>query len=146
MNQTSTACCVALMLLTWAGRAGAQTAEDFAGDWKPTSQERPMLAELKIVQEGTRWTAHAYGSCTPTPCDWGVVPFVVLQQRPAGRSVGWAVWQRGTATRYVTMRLGEDALVVDIHNLFSGPRDQPSYFVTGELSKLPRPITGPPRK
>ena len=145
MNQTRTACCLALVLVTWTGRAGAQTAEDFAGDWKP-SKERPALAELKIVQEGTRWTAHAYGACTPSPCDLGVVPFVVLQQRPAGRSVGLAIWQRGTATRYVVMHLGEDALVVEIYNLFSGPRDQPSYLMVDELSKSPRPISGPPKK
>ena len=128
------------------GSAGAQTAEDFAGAWKPASKERPALAELKIVKEGAGWTAHAYGSCTPNPCDWGPVPFIVLQQRPEGRSVGLAIWKRGTATRYVTMRLGEDVLVVEIYNLFSGPRDQPSYLVVTELSKLPKPATATPRK
>ena len=145
MNRTRTTCWVVLVILMWAGRAGAQTAEDFAGDWKPT-KERPALAELKIVREGTGWTAHAYGSCTPKPCDWGAVPFSVLQQRPAGRSVGLAIWRIRSSTRYVVMHLGEDALVVEIYNLFSGPRDQPSYLVVDELSKSPRPITATPKK
>ena len=48
--------------------------------------------------------------------------------------------------RYVVMHLGEGALVVEIYNLFSGPRDQPGYLVVDELSKAPRPITATPKK
>ena len=140
---TRSACWVVVVTLMLAGRASAQTAEDFAGDWKPT-KDRPALASLKIVKEGSTWVAHAYGSCTPNPCDWGAVPFTVLQQRPEGRSVGLAIWRRGSATRYVAMRLGEDVLVVEIYNLFSGPRDQPSYLVVDQLSKLSRPVPNAP--
>src|SRR5687767_2259393 len=133
---------IAALMLTSPHPIAAQTAPDFAGDWKPARQP-PVLAELKIAQAGQGWTAHAFGSCTPTPCDWGAVPLTVLQQRPAGRSVGVAIWRRGTATRYVVMRLGEDALPVIIYNLFSGPRDQPSYLVVGEMSKSAPPRTSP---
>ena len=144
MNKT-TACLVLVGTLMLANTVGAQTAEEFAGDWKPT-KERGALAELKIVKEGSAWVAHAYGSCTPNPCDWGPVQFIVLQQRPEGRSAGLAIWKRGTSTRYVTMHLGEDVLVIEIYNLFSGPRDQPSYLTVGQLSKPGRPAPNTPAK
>jgi hypothetical protein len=134
-----------LVLLAVAADARAQTADDFGGNWQGPKETR-SLAELRIVQEKGRWTAHAFGACTPRPCDWGVVPFTVLQQRPEGPSAGLAIWRLGTSTRFVTMHLGEGALVIEIYNLFSGPRDQPSYLLVSTLTKPPSRSTPTPNK
>jgi hypothetical protein len=74
------------------------------------------------------------------------VPFTVLQQKPAGPAAGVAIWRRGTATRFVTMHLVEGALVVEIYNLFSGPRDQPSYLLVDTLTKPSAPSRSPQPK
>ena len=123
-----------MLLLLAAADAQAQTTSDFAGNWEGAKNTRGLM-ELRIGQENGRWTAHAFGSCTPQPCDWGVVPFTLLEQRPAGPSAGVAIWRRGTSTRFVTTHLGEGALVVEIYTLFSGPRDQPSYLSVETLTK-----------
>ncbi len=104
------------------------------------------MAELRISQENGRWVAHGYGACHPMPCDWGSVEFTVLQQKPAGQSAGLAIWRRGSSTRFVTLHLGEDALVAEIYNLFSGPRDQPSYFSVETLTKSTTPQKVAPKK
>ena len=127
-----------IFLLGIASTAQAQTADDFAGNWQ-APKDSHSFAELRIAKDNGRWAAHAFGACTPQPCDWGVVPFTVLQQKPAGPSAGVAIWRLGTSTRFVTMHLGEGALVAEIYNLFSGPRDQPSYLSVATLTKPPVP-------
>jgi hypothetical protein len=78
------------------------------------------------------------------------VPFTILEQRPrgSGRFAGFATWRQGSSTRVMTFRLGEGSLLVEIYNLFSGARDQPSYFFTEEMELSVRPTAGrsaPPR-
>lgn len=121
--------------------AMAQSPADFAGEWQSPNAAGAMAA-VRIVQERGRWVAHGFGSCTPKPCDWGTTPFTVLQARPRGQSVAVATWQRGSSTRFMTFRLGEGNLHLEIYNLFSGLRDQPSYFMTQELT---RPLRTSPR-
>jgi hypothetical protein len=118
----------------------AQADMGFAGEWRSVAA-KPAIASLRITQGATGWTAQAFGACQPTPCDWGTVPFTILERRPngSGGAVGFATWRRGSATRVMTFRLGEGSLVVEIYNLFSGPKDQPSYFITEELALPLRP-------
>jgi hypothetical protein len=119
----------------------AQDASGFAGEWT-AAKDSTSITSVKIVDAPAGRTVQAFGACTPKPCDWGTVPFTVLEQRPkgSGPAVGFATWRRGTATRVMTFRLGEGSILIEVYNLFSGANDQPSYFVVAELdgpSKLP---------
>jgi hypothetical protein len=53
--------------------------------------------------------------------------------------VGFATWRRGTATRVMTFRLGEGSILIELYNLFSGAKDQPSYFTVAELDGPSKP-------
>jgi len=129
----------------------AQDAGGFAGEWTAAKDSRGITS-VKIVDAPGGRTVQAFAACTPKPCDWGVVPFTVLEQRPrgSGPGVGFATWRRGTATRVMTFRLGEGSILIEVYNLFSGAKDQPSYFTVTELvgpSKPPatRPTPGTKR-
>ena len=123
-----------------AQHVNAQADAGFAGEWHSVAA-KPNVASVKIVQGGGGWTAQAFGACQPTPCDLGTVPFTILEHRPkgSGGAVGLATWRRGSATRIMTFRLGEGSLLVETYNLFSGPRDRPSYFTTEEMALPARP-------
>ena len=123
-----------------AQHVNAQADAGFAGEWHSVAA-KPGMASVRIVKGATGWTAQTFAACQPTPCDWGTVPFTILEHRPkgSGGAVGLATWRSGSATRIMTFRLGEGSLLVEIYNLFSGPRDQPSYFVTEELALPARP-------
>ena len=121
----------------------AQDAAGFAGEWIATKDSKGITS-VKIVDAPSGRTVQAFAACTPRPCDWGIVPFTVLEQRPkgSGPAVGFATWRRGTATRVMTFRLGEGSILIEVYNLFSGAKDQPSYFTVAELdAPVERPAT-----
>ena len=121
--------------------------------WQHTALSRKMMLARGewIADEGSKGitssaidpgrTVQAFAACTPRPCDWGIVPFTVLEQRPkgSGPAVGFATWRRGTATRVMTLRLGEGSILIELYNLFSGAKDQPSYFTVAELDGPSKP-------
>jgi len=118
----------------------AQDAAGFAGEWIATKDTKGIRS-VKIVDAPSGRTVQAFAACTPRPCDWGIVPFTVLEQRPkgSGPAVGFATWRRGTATRVMTFRLGEGSILIELYNLFSGAKDQPSYFTVAELDGPSKP-------
>ena len=126
----------------------AQDAGGFAGEWVGVKGSKG-IASVKIVDAVSGRTVQAFGACTPRPCDWGVVPFTVLEQRPKGSGsfVGYATWHHGTATRVMTFKLGEGSILIEVYNLFSGAKDQPSYFTVEELAPAkPAATRGAPSK
>jgi hypothetical protein len=124
-----------VLQLTLTSAVSAQDAAGFAGEWTATKESK-SIASVKIVDAPSGRTVQAFGVCTPKPCDWGVVPFTVLEQRPkgSGPAVGIATWRMGTATRVMTFKLGEGSILIELYNVFSGARDQPSYFTVAELA------------
>ena len=119
---------------------GAQDAAGFAGEWVGAKDSRG-IASVKIVDAPRGRTVQAFGACTPRPCDWEAVPFTLLEQRPkgSGSAVGYAMWRLGTSTRVMTFKLGEGSILIELYNLFSGAKDQPSYFIVQELVAPSRP-------
>ncbi len=43
------------------------------GTWIACDKQTRGLVKVVIAQSGRGLTVHAYGNCTPTPCDWGAV-------------------------------------------------------------------------
>jgi hypothetical protein len=127
-----------VLLAALASSASAQTAADFAGEWRPVSKT-PGLASVNIIEKGGRWMARVAGACTPKPCDWGAGTFTVLQQKPTGMAVGMTTFRIGTSTRLLIFKLGEGALYVELYSLFSGAGDQPGYFAVEEMARPFRP-------
>lgn len=54
--------------------AQMQSSDPFAGSWvNPSPEGQNGLARLEITGAGEQRHMHAWGSCSPNPCDWGTV-------------------------------------------------------------------------
>ena len=106
----------------------AQDAAGFAGEWIATKDTKGITS-VKIVDAPSGRTVQAFAACTPRPCDWGIVPFTVLEQRPkgSGPAVGFATWRRGTATRVMSCTTEE----------YTRPAVRPPYSVLGTERDYP---------
>ena len=51
-------------------------AADFTGTWVNSDTSARGMVKFTI----TPGTFHGYGSCTPTPCDWGTTPLVLYSK------------------------------------------------------------------
>ncbi len=47
------------------------------GTWMNVDHKTPHLVRVMIEQKGNEIQVHAFGACTPTPCDWHAVPGMV---------------------------------------------------------------------
>jgi hypothetical protein len=45
-----------------------------AGTWVNVEAKTGSITRLEVREEAGGWVIHAWGSCAPTDCDWGVVP------------------------------------------------------------------------
>jgi hypothetical protein len=64
------------------------------------------LVKLTIAQAGSGYTIHAWGKCSPTPCDWGTVPLGLYAPSvniPVA-SVGMATFTTSFAIKTVIVR------------------------------------------
>lgn len=52
-----------------------------AGTWNACDQATRNLVRIVIAPSGAEITVHAFGACSPTPCDWGAVPGLVYADR-----------------------------------------------------------------
>jgi len=44
------------------------------GTWNACDAATRNLVRIVVAPSGAEITVHAFGACTPTPCDWGAVP------------------------------------------------------------------------
>jgi hypothetical protein len=54
--------------------AAAMTSTALVGTWSNCDKATRGLVRIAIAASGAGITVHAFGACTPTPCDWGPVP------------------------------------------------------------------------
>jgi hypothetical protein len=66
----------------------------FLGTWENVNPGDRGVIRLAIAQQGAAVTVHAWGHCTPSPCDWGQVSAVVY-----GSDVGSTLPQQSVVVR-----------------------------------------------
>ena len=102
---------------------------DIAGEWVTTNQRTRGITRVLVAKGESGWSVQAFGRCHPSDCDWGWVPVM-----PVGRSVedhsfatGFAVWDPGFSTKFVTMARTGDHLIVEIVNIFNDRSGRANY-------------------
>jgi len=74
-------------------------APTFAGNWANKDPDTRSITRLEIEQSGNRISVHAWGSCTPRDCDWGVEKGTVSGQTAR------LVWDQGFVVRTMQLTL-----------------------------------------
>lgn len=78
---------------------------NLVGTWINVNPNTRSIVKIIITDNGAGGTRiHAYGSCTPTSCDWGTVPGITYS-KSVSQSVGnafTATYKSGFAIKLVT--------------------------------------------
>src|SRR3982750_4968948 len=108
------------LVLSGASFAQSQPQPQFEGEWINVDPKTRGLTRLVISREENGWGIQAWGRCHPSDCVWGIVPL-----EPIGKSVtdssfnrGFAIWDPGFATNYVTLRLEKGHLFAEMITIF----------------------------
>ncbi len=95
-------------------------AADIEGEWINVDLRTRGLTRLSISKQGAGWAIAAWGKCHPKDCVWGSTVLA-----PLGSSVddfslnqGFAIWNAGFATKYVTLEFGNGHLAADVITIF----------------------------
>jgi hypothetical protein len=67
---------IVVLFTLFAAPAFAQLGR-FTGNWHNTNPASGGLIRLVVTAAGPNVSVHAWGKCTPTPCDWGTRPAIV---------------------------------------------------------------------
>jgi len=107
------------------------------GTWNACDAATRSLVRVVIAASGAGITVHAFGACTPTPCDWGSVPGLAY-----AADVSSSVAVAFTA-RYkfkfkeviVTGVLDNGSLRVETFNNFTDNSGRSDYYTRGYFCK-----------
>ncbi len=95
------------------------TPTTIAGTWEPDVYTG-HAARLSIRQSGASWFIHGWGSCSPTPCDWGEVALNRITPRAEGAFDGYfAVWEFSFKKTYAWVKLQNGGLLLETIDIYS---------------------------
>lgn len=127
-----------------ANAADARGAAAFAGEWRNPSASKSIVGARVYAQNG-RWMVQLLGACHPTACVWDPLPLTAPGPL-TGALRATATFSQSNVRRQITLRLGEDSLVVIVasHQLAVPARGigERRYTSTDELAFV-KAETGP---
>ena len=106
----------------------------FGGEWRKAEPDGGLTV-VKISKQGDRWVAHVWGACTPRDCDWGEQPLALLASAPGASTIdrGFAVWDHGFATSYVTVSVADGRLLAEIVEVYKDKSGRTNFHATERL-------------
>ena len=114
---------------------------DLAGEWLTTKPRTRGITRIVVSKGESGWTAQTFGKCHPNDCDWGWA-----ELHPMGASVedhsfdsGFAVWDPGFATKFVTMVRTEDTLKVEVMTIFKDRSGRANFRMREILKRQSTP-------
>jgi hypothetical protein len=115
--------------LTVAVAQPAAPANPFVGTWTNQDRNTRYITRLIIQQSGGAYKVQAFGSCSPTDCDWGAVDATAV-----GDGLD-ATWDQGFAVRRLAFRREGAELKVSADNIYRDGRG-----LTRSMETFVRPI------
>ena len=100
------------------------------GTWVNCDHQTRGLVRLMIAQSGAGITVHAFGACSPTPCDWGTVNGMAYSANVTSTQgmAFTAVYTFGFKITTVVGRLLSGALVVETFDHFTDNSGRANYY------------------
>jgi hypothetical protein len=107
------------------------------GTWNACDAATRSLVRVVIAASGSAITVHAFGACTPTPCDWGSVPghAYAANVRSTAAVAFTAQYKFSFKTVIVTGVLDNGSLIVETFNHFTDNSGRSDYYTKGYFCK-----------
>lgn len=100
------------------------------GTWINSDPATRGLVKVAITASGTAMTVNAFGACSPTPCNWGVVPataYAANVSSTAGIAFN-AQYKFSFKTSVVTGYLEGKLLIVETFDTFTDGSGRSNYY------------------
>jgi hypothetical protein len=100
----------------------------FVGIWVGVKKDA-SLPKLEITREGNDLRIQAWGKCTPTDCDWGVVPLHLLGDSISARDLpyGFATWDQNFKVSHMVLHLEKGVLIAEDYSIFTDKSGRSNY-------------------
>jgi hypothetical protein len=107
------------------------------GTWVNVNTATRDIVKIVLTNDGGSLRVHAYGACSPTPCDWGEVPGQAYAASvTGGPAVAFtANYAFGFKNTILTGHLNGEQLIADDYNVFEDGSGRSPYFTEGTFKK-----------
>ena len=118
-------------------RPDALTFGSLVGTWMNVNAATRDIVKIVLTNNSGSLGVHAYGACSPTPCDWGQVGGQAYAASVAGGSAVafTANYAFGFKNTILTGHLSGEHLLVDDFNVFEDGSGRSPYFTEGTFKK-----------
>jgi len=118
-------------------RPEALTLGSLIGTWVNVNTATRDIVKVVLSNNGGSLGVHAFGACSPTPCDWGEVSGQAYAASVAGgAAVAFtASYGFGFKNTVLTGHLDGQHLIVDDFNIFEDGSGRSPYFTEGTFKK-----------
>jgi hypothetical protein len=108
----------------------AVVANPLVGTWVNCDHQTRGLVRVMIAAAAPEITVHAFGACSPTPCDWGTVKGMIYASNVTNTSAMAfsAVYTFGFKQTIIVGRLWNGALVVETFDHFTDNSGRADYY------------------
>lgn len=106
---------------------------DLVGVWQACDQDTRGVVRVVLKKKGSDLTVQVFGSCHPTPCDWGVVRGIAYAESVSDQqAIAFsAQYDPGFKEAIVTGRLDQGSLIVETYNRFKDGSNRSNYYSRG---------------
>jgi len=120
-----------------AAAAAVVSPAPLVGTWTNCDKHTRNLVRIVIRSVGGKLHVHAFGACTPTPCDWGeVVGLDYASSVAGGPAVAFsALYPAGFKDTILTGHLDGASLIVEDFNTFKDGSGRSNYFTREHFCK-----------
>ena len=107
------------------------------GTWVNTDTHTRDIVKVTIALKAPEITVHAWGACTPTPCDWGTVPGMVYANNVSSTpAVAFtATYKFGFAQVTVVAHIEGTQLILENFTHFTDNSGRSDYYFKNIMHK-----------
>ena len=118
-------------------RAALVGPASLVGNWNACDAATRSLVRIVIAASGAGITVHAYGACTPTPCDWGTVHGLSYAANVgSSEAIAFSAhYKFSFKETIVTGVLDSGSLIVETFNHFTDGSGRSDYYTKGYFCK-----------
>jgi hypothetical protein len=144
MSKLSHLFAISAVLFVGAGVATAAPA-DFIGDWRSANPETRGIVRTVVTSSGSGLSVQVFGACSPSPCNWGVVPLRTYGSNVSDgdHKFGGANYDKGFARTSLTFHLlSWNQMEVRSYTEFTDGSGRQSYASRELLVRSPAGFVG----